>query len=212
MYSNTESHYSVIESKNHKGLLGKVSDAVRYLWTYWQSSDGTSNVNAMHHTSHLCNWFPIDFAACKWNSCTFAGLQAFVLDLQHHRMGLLWIERSFKEHPAAVTPSIYCMIISECVCESVLAVCAVSVVFEQRIHAAKIRGHPWHLTPINQTSAEFYSLSVSLFLFLPPSLPPFLFRWLAVFTWWSSLALGTGGRGIREMKLGEKRKTDSDLG
>lgn len=24
MYSNTESHYSVIESKNHKGLLGKV--------------------------------------------------------------------------------------------------------------------------------------------------------------------------------------------
>ena len=109
MYSNTESHYSVIESKNHKGLLGKVSDAVRYLWTYWQSSDGTSNVNAMHHTSHLCNWFPIDFAACKWNSCTFAGLQAFVLDLQHHRMGLLWIEWSFKEHPAAVTPSIYCI-------------------------------------------------------------------------------------------------------
>ena len=172
MYSNTESHYSVIESKNHKGLLGKVSDAVRYLWTYWQSSDGSSNVNAMHHTSHLCNWFPIDCAACKWNTCTFAGLQAFVLDLQHHRMGLLWIERSFKEHPGAVTLSIYCMIISECVCvcESVLAVCAVSVVFEQRIHAAKIRGHPWHLTPINQTSAEFYSLSVSPFLFLPPSL------------------------------------------
>lgn len=137
---------------------------------------------------------------------------AFVFDLQHHRIGLSWIERSFKEHFSAVTLSIYCMIISECVCESVLAACAVSVVFEQRIHAAKIRGHPWHLTPINQTSAEFYSLSVSLFLFLPPSLPPVLFRWLAVFTWWSSLALGTGGRGIREMKLGEKRKTDSDLG
>lgn len=88
--------------------------------------------------------------------------------------------------------------VGECVCvrESVLAVCAVSVVFEQRIHAAKIRGHLWHLTPINQTSAEFYSLSVSLFLSLPPL--PVLFRWLAVFTWWSSLALGTGGRGIRE--------------
>ena len=128
----------------------------------------------MHHTSHLCNWFSIDCTACKWNACTFAGLQAFVFDLQHHKIGLSWIEQSFKEHFSAVILSIHCMIISECVCvcvcEWVLAVWAVSVVFEQRIHAAKIRGHPWHLTPINQTSAEFYSLSVSLFLFLPPSL------------------------------------------
>ena len=37
-----------------------------------------------------------------------------------------------------------------------------------------------------------------LSLSLSPALPPILFRWLAVFTWWSSLALGTGGRGIRE--------------
>lgn len=57
--------------------------------------------------------------------------------------------------------------VCECVCESVLAVCAVSVVFEQCIHAAKIRGHPWHFTPINQTSAEFFT--ISLFLFLPPT-------------------------------------------
>ena len=212
MYSNTESHYSVIESKNHKGLLGKVSDAVRYLWTYWQSSDGSSNVNAMHHTSHLCNWFPIDSAACKWNTCTFAGLQAFVLDLQHHRMGLLWIERSFKEHPGAVTLSIYCMIISECVCVCVSQfwLCVLfqwslnNVSMQQRSEAI-----PDTSLPLTKHQQNFI-LSLS-----PPfssSLPPFLFRWLAVFTWWSSLALGTGGRGIREMKLGEKRKTDSDLG
>lgn len=44
-------------------------------------------------------------------------------------------------------------------------------------------------------------------LYFSSSLQPVLFRWLAVFTWWSSLALGTGERRIREMKLGEKRKT-----
>lgn len=116
MYSNTELHYSVIKSKNHKGLPGKVSDAVRCLWTYWQNSDGINNVNAMHHTSHLCNWFSIDFPACKWNACTFAGLQAFVFDLEHHRVGLSWTEQSFKEHFSAVILSIHCMIISKCVC------------------------------------------------------------------------------------------------
>lgn len=65
--------------------------------------------------------------------------------------------------------------------------------------------------PLTKHQQNFVlSLSLSLFLFLPPTR---LFRWLAVFTWWSSLALGTTAeRGIREMKLGEKRKTDSDLG
>lgn len=58
-----------------------------------------------------------------------------------------------------------------CVSALVSAVCAVSVVFEQHIQAAEIRGHPWHLTPFNHTSAEFYPPPPSLPLFLPFSHP-----------------------------------------
>lgn len=210
MYSNTESHYSVIESKNHKGLLGKVSDAVRYLWRYWQSSDGTHNVNAMHHTSHLCNWFPIDFAACKWNTCTFGASGCFCVWPTTSQDGFImnWAEFQRALQRCHSINLLYDNL-WVCVREPVLAVCAVSVVFEQRIHAAKIRGHPWHLTPINQTSAEFYSLSVSLFLFLPPtcSLPLTGSLHMVKF-----ISPGDGWERIREMKLGEKRKTDSDLG
>ncbi len=173
MYSNTESHYSVIESKNHKGLPGKVSDAVRYLWTYWQSSDGTSNVNAMHHTSHLCNWFSIDFAACKWNTCTFTASRAFVFDLQHHRIGLSWIELSFKEHFSAVTLSIHCMIISEYVCVRQFWLCVLfqwslnNVSMQQRSEAI-----PDTSLPLTKHQQNFIlSLSLSFSPSLPPSLP-----------------------------------------
>jgi len=201
MYSNTESHYSVIESKNHKGLPGKVSDAVRYLLTYWQSSDGTDDVNAMHRIfmQLVFNWFCC-MQMKRMYICWIAGFCARPTTSQD-RFIVDWadFQRALRRCHS-VNPLYDNLWVCVCVCESVLAVCAVSVVFEQRIHAAKIRGHPWHLTPINQTSAEFYSLSVSLSPSLPPSLPSVLFRWLAVFTWRSSLALGTAGRGISEGK------------
>lgn len=97
-----------------------------------------------------------------------------------------------------------------CVCVSRFWLCVLfqwslnNVSMQQRSEAIPDTSLP--LTKHQQNFILSLSLSFS------SSLRPALFRWLAVFTWWSSLALGTAERGIREMKLGEKRKTDSDLG
>lgn len=117
--------------------------------------------------------FQLIFSACKWNTCTFAGLQAFVFDLQHHRIGLSWIERTFKEHFSAVILSIHCMIISEsvsvCVYASRFWLCVLfqwslnNVSMQQRSEAISDTSLP--LTKHQQNFILSLSLSFS------PSLP-----------------------------------------
>lgn len=154
------------------------------------------------------------FFACKWTACTFAGLQAFVFDLEHHRTGLPWIEWSFKELLSTVILSIHSIIICVCVsvCERQFWLCAL---FHWSLNNASIQQRS-EAIPDTSLPLTKHQQNFSLSLCLPPPPTPSPLRSLPLTgtlhvvkfispgeRWERSKG---GGGGVKRDELGRKEK------